>query len=115
MPGHVLAIYQAGVEVEDEYAAAIEAQDAYDKIQRAPAESTGFPHVTNTIFANMNAAKQAIDEWLNEPKGGRPHIVTLPEERAGELMVFRSFDNVSYALVMNTQRPVHVLDRVKNP
>jgi hypothetical protein len=61
------------------------------------------------------AAKNSVDEFLNEPKGGRPSVVRLPEERAGELMVFRSFENVSYGLVMNTQRPVHVADRVKNP
>ena len=29
--------------------------------------------------------------------------------------VFRTFDEVSYALVMNTQRPVHVEDFVRNP
>ena len=61
------------------------------------------------------AAKRSLDEFLNEPRGGRPALVTLPDERAGELMVFRSFDNVSYALVMNTQRAIHVLDKVKNP
>lgn len=41
--------------------------------------------------------------------------VQLPDERAGELMVFRSFDRISFALVMNIQRPVHLLDRVRNP
>jgi len=41
--------------------------------------------------------------------------VLLPEERAGEVLVFRTFDSVSYGLVMNTQRPVYVLDKVRNP
>jgi len=41
--------------------------------------------------------------------------VRLPEERAGEVVVFRVFGAVSFALVMNTQRPVHVLDHVRNP
>ena len=115
MPGHVLAIYQAGVVVEDEMGTAIDAQEAYDAIQRAPEESSGMEHVKDSVYANLMAAKRSLDEFLNEPKGGRAHSVTLPEERAGELMVFRSFDNVSYALIMNTQRPVHILDKVRNP
>jgi hypothetical protein len=114
-PGHVLAIYQAGIVIKDELASSIEAMERYDSIQRAPAETTGLKHVGAVIVANAAAAKNSIDEFLNEAKGGRASLVTLPEERAGELMVFRAFENVSYALVMNTQRPVHVTDKVKNP
>ena len=114
-PGHVLAIYQAGAVIEDELASSIEAMERYDEVQRAPAETTGLKHVGATILANAAAAKNSIDEFLGEPKGGRASLVTLPEERAGELMVFRSFENVSYGLVMNTQRPIHIADKVKNP
>ncbi len=39
----------------------------------------------------------------------------LPEEDSGLLMVFRTFDKVSYALVMKAIRPVHVLDVVETP
>ncbi len=41
--------------------------------------------------------------------------VKLPDERAGILMVFRTFDRVSYALVMNATRAIHVLDKVDSP
>lgn len=41
--------------------------------------------------------------------------VTLPEERAGILMVFRTFDRLSYALVMRATLPIHVKDTVTNP
>jgi hypothetical protein len=115
LPGHVLAIYQAGAQVEDELASAIDAQAKYDAIQRAPETSTGLKHVSDSVVANVMAAKNSLDRFLDEPKGGLPQLVTLPDERSGELMVFRSFDNVSYALVMNTQRAVHLLDKVKNP
>ncbi len=30
-------------------------------------------------------------------------------------MVFRTFDRVSYALVMEAQGPLHILDRVQTP
>lgn len=41
--------------------------------------------------------------------------VTLPDERAGVVMVFRPFERVSYALVMKATRAMHVLDKVQNP
>jgi hypothetical protein len=41
--------------------------------------------------------------------------VTLPDEPAGTLMVFRTFPRVSFGLVMKTTRAVHLLDRVRNP
>jgi LysM repeat protein len=39
----------------------------------------------------------------------------LPEEAAGLLMVFRTFDKVSYGLVMTASRPINVLDVVQTP
>lgn len=41
--------------------------------------------------------------------------VTLPDERYGLIFVFRVFDKVSYALVMQTRLPVQVLDRALTP
>jgi hypothetical protein len=41
--------------------------------------------------------------------------LTLPNERYGIAFVFRVFDRVSYALVMNISKPVNKLDLVQNP
>jgi LysM repeat protein len=41
--------------------------------------------------------------------------VKLPDERAGTLLVFRSFDRISYALVVGASTPMHVADVVRNP
>jgi hypothetical protein len=41
--------------------------------------------------------------------------VTLPDEKMGIVMVFRTFENVSYALVMEAARPVRVGNAVRNP
>jgi hypothetical protein len=41
--------------------------------------------------------------------------ITLPTERAGTLMVFRTFKNTSYALVMQATHEMHVNDLVGNP
>lgn len=40
---------------------------------------------------------------------------TLPDERYGLTMVFRVFDKVSYALVMQTRLPVQLLDSAQTP
>ncbi|PID43756.1 MAG: peptidoglycan-binding protein [Gammaproteobacteria bacterium] len=41
--------------------------------------------------------------------------VELPSEQAGMLMVFRTFDKVSYALILRALRPLALMDKVKNP
>jgi LysM repeat protein len=42
-------------------------------------------------------------------------VVKLPDERSGLLMVFRTFDRLSYALVLEITDTVSVGDRVTNP
>lgn len=47
-----------------------------------------------------------------------PHgikYIALPETYAGQVMVFKLEDRVSYALVMSAIRPVHALDKVVKP
>lgn len=41
--------------------------------------------------------------------------VQLPDERAGILMVFKTYDRISYGLVMKAESPIHILDKVRNP
>ncbi len=47
------------------------------------------------------------DVASNSWRRGVGEKVTLPDEYAGHVMVFRTFDRVSYALVMDSLRPVH--------
>ena len=48
---------------------------------------------------------------------GRAHgqKVRLPDEPAGTMMVFRTFDRMSYGLVMEATDAISVLDTVRNP
>lgn len=45
-------------------------------------------------------------------KGGS---VALPDERAGLLMVFRTFEKMSFGLVLEADRPLSVKDKIRNP
>jgi hypothetical protein len=44
-----------------------------------------------------------------------PGQVKLPDERVGLLMVFRTFDRVSYGLIMNSTDSIYTLDAVQTP
>jgi hypothetical protein len=55
-------------------------------------------------------------ETIRDTVGGkRAEMVKLPDEEAGVLMVFRTFDRVSFCLVMEATRAMHVLDYVRTP
>ena len=41
--------------------------------------------------------------------------VRLPDERAGTLLVFRTFDRISYGLIVGASSEIHVADYVRNP
>jgi hypothetical protein len=51
----------------------------------------------------------------NHFEGQKAETVKLPDERYGLLFVFRVFDRVSYALIMETTRPVVAGDRAQTP
>ncbi len=42
-------------------------------------------------------------------------LVTLPDERAGLVMVFRTFEKLSLGLVLEADRPLAIKDLVRNP
>ncbi len=39
----------------------------------------------------------------------------LPDERAGTLLVFKTYDDMSFGLIVSTTVPVAVADRVRTP
>jgi hypothetical protein len=41
--------------------------------------------------------------------------VKLPDEEAGTIMVFKTFDRISYGLVMEATQAIHIHDTIRNP
>ena len=41
--------------------------------------------------------------------------VKLPDEKAATVMIFKSYDRISYGLVMEATDAIHILDAVRNP
>jgi len=52
---------------------------------------------------------------VSKEKSAPDANITLPDERMGLVFVFRVFDRIAYALVMNAERPVNVRDVVQTP
>jgi len=114
-PGHVLAVYQTGVQVKDRYAKSPEVREPLMKnedvaIETDPEKQGGFPGFFNAMSDVVSAITDAV-----RPEDDSYKTATLPEERAGIVMVFRPFEKVSYALVMDATRAMHLLDTVKSP
>jgi hypothetical protein len=41
--------------------------------------------------------------------------VKLPDEQAGLLMIFRTFERVSFGIIMHATQAMHINDKVRNP
>ncbi len=55
------------------------------------------------------------DVASNSWRRGVGKKVTLPDEFVGHVMVFRTFDRVSYGLIMDGLRPVHINNKLRMP
>ncbi len=98
--GNVLAVYQTGATVQDRVPKPHKEQ---------PLKAEPFP---NSLDRDINILGKRIAGVFQSQS---PETVTLPDERAGLVMVIRPFDRLSYALVMQSVRAMHVYDRVTTP
>ncbi|MGD8177259.1 LysM peptidoglycan-binding domain-containing protein [Marinimicrobium sp. ARAG 43.8] len=64
------------------------------------------------LVGNVLAAYKRGEEALDPVTRER---VTLPDERAGLVMIFRTFEKMSLALVLEADRPLAVNDKLLNP
>ena len=73
-----------------------------------------------TVFSSWQVGNSVVDRVENgwgrsEDTFGKADKVRLPDEFSGHLIVFRTFDKVSYAMVMDTIKPVQVGQELKHP
>ncbi|NVK21698.1 MAG: LysM peptidoglycan-binding domain-containing protein [Kangiellaceae bacterium] len=66
------------------------------------------------VLSVYQKGRLVLDEVATR-KADEEIYVTLPEERAGTMMIFRTFDKVSLGLIMDAERPIHLMDVAKNP
>jgi LysM domain-containing protein len=107
--GNVLGIYQSGYVVQDKIGPNI--QEVEEEKPERTADLSGTAGKISDAFGEIIDAF-TFDYITN--KQAKVEDIILPEEYVGVVMVFRTFNKVSYALVMETQGPVHVLDTVRS-
>ncbi|MEQ1591193.1 MAG: LysM peptidoglycan-binding domain-containing protein [Thiobacillaceae bacterium] len=118
-PGHVLAVYREGRAVEL-------SKDEKEKMtwvagkQGTSGEGAWLNSDVRCLKSNSKVTyDQSTDvrnTFSNTCLGlDSETTVKLPDARSGLVMVYRVYDRVSYALIMQSERPVYLLDKVQNP
>ena len=115
--GDVVAVYQAGDLIQDPLQIEqARVRDSY--VELDPERQGGVDGLSMAADRTVRDIQGLILETYEKyaHPGIKPHrYVTLPEERAGLLMVFQPYDRISYALVVDAVRAIHVHDAVRNP
>ena len=108
--GHVLAIKRYGKVITDP-----EYKDP--KTNQVTAEQKKLKELNFDVYTGPDGKK--VVNFEKDVKQTnvvlQPGQVKLPDERVGLLMVFRTFDKISYGLIMNSSDAVYTLDAVQTP
>ena len=118
-PGNVLGIFQDNFKVKDTIGPnqpnKLAEQDA-DRIEFEREDSNfvdqELSKLVNGIRNMIKKFDRKFPEFANRKT--KSEIISLPQEYVGVVLVFRTFEKISYALVMEINGPVHVLDTVRN-
>lgn len=103
--GHVLTISRKGAIIKNPNAP--EPKGWFDKFKSANSMD---PSQRYKDYSESAQKAKAEDEELKSSA-----YMRLPNERVGLLMIFRTFDRVSYGLIMQSSEPINILDVVATP
>lgn len=119
-PGHVLAVFREGKAV-------TLSKDERDRLTWVNEKSNDVPEGGAWLYSDVRCLKQDTKVSYDQAAAARntfretclsnrsDRAVKLPDARSGLVMVYRVFDRVSYALIMQSDGPVYLLDKVKTP
>ena len=118
-PGNVFGIYQSNLEVMDTIGPNQPKNITVEDEKRIKFEREDTHFVDRELSKLVNAIRNGFNKFDNRfpefaNRKSKSEIISLPEEYVGNMMVFRTFDKISYALVMEINGPVHVLDTVRS-
>jgi hypothetical protein len=119
-PGHVLSVFREGQAV-------TLTRDEKDRMTWVKEKSSGVPDGGAWLYSDVRCLKENSKVTYDQTADVRntfhktclgnssDRAVKLPDTRSGLVMVYRVYDRVSYALIMQSDGPVYLLDSVKTP
>jgi hypothetical protein len=119
-PGHVLAVYREGM-------AATLTKDQADRMKWVNEKAAGVPDGGAWLYSDVRCLNQYSKVTYDQAADVRDNFrgtclgedselaVKMPDTKSGLVMVYRVYDKVSYALIMQSDGPVYLLDSVRNP
>lgn len=119
-PGHVLTVFREGKAV-------TLTRDEKDRMTWVNEKTSGVPDGGAWLYNDVRCLKEnskvtydqtadVRNTFRNTCLGNSSDLaVKLPNTRSGLVMVYRVYDRVSYALIMQSDGPVYLLDSVKTP
>jgi hypothetical protein len=122
LPRHKLDLLSAGHGRHPEHARVLTISEAYYGVghYQIVAISVGSEDGVEPghTFSAFRPGKTIRDD--NRKPGSRrfradDRYVTLPDEYAGQVMVFRAFDHISYAIVLDGRNAIRADDRLDHP
>jgi hypothetical protein len=119
-PGHVLAVYREGQAV-------TLSRDEQERMAWVADKTSAVPEGGAWLYSDVRCLKQdtkvTYNQTVNMQSAFRntcldnrdKSFIKLPDAHSGLVMVYRVFDKVAYALIMQSEGPVYLLDTVRNP
>lgn len=119
-PGHVLSVFREGKAVNL-------TRDEKDRMTWVNEKTSGVPDGGAWLYSDVRCLKEdgkaTYDQVVDVNNSFRKtclgnssdRAIKLPNARSGLVMVYRVYDRVSYALIMQSDGPVYLLDSVKTP
>jgi len=119
-PGHVLAIYREGEAIKL-------TREEKERMTWVNEKTAGVPGGGAWLYSDVRCLKEntmvTYDQVAEVRKSFRntclgaddDRTVKLPDARSGLAMVYRVYDRVAYALIMESDGPVYLLDTARNP
>jgi hypothetical protein len=119
-PGHVLSVFREGKAVNL-------TRDEKDRMTWVNEKTSGVPDGGAWLYSDVRCLKEdgkaTYDQVVDVNNTFRKtclgnssdRAIKLPNARSGLVMVYRVYDRVSYALIMQSDGPVYLLDLVKTP
>jgi len=117
--GHVLAVYREGQAVNLSRNEKANMAWVGDKSE-APNGSAWLYNDVRCLKEDGKVTYDQVAEVNNSFRktclgNNNDHAVKLPDTRSGLVMLYRVYERVSYALIMQSDGPVYLLDTVRNP